>query len=182
MVGSDGWLPTRGLLSREHVPFFLMYAWTLQQVNGAGVLVALELPVGRWCRVLASTVGSIFVSLRILSTMGSFLPFFPFVLFWFTDIRVLLLREDTAVCVVRCLCANSWLEQQSKGGFMLTTVYLRRRWESAANRGRLMGSVSTTNSCARCGKKYGRARKECYGTDVKAMCAWLPLCWCGVVL
>lgn len=31
-VGSDSWLPTRGLMSRENFPFFVAYAWTLQQV------------------------------------------------------------------------------------------------------------------------------------------------------
>lgn len=32
-VGSDGWLPTRGILSREHYPFWVLYAYTLQQVR-----------------------------------------------------------------------------------------------------------------------------------------------------
>lgn len=31
-IGSDGWLPTRGLLSRENYPFFIAYAWALQKV------------------------------------------------------------------------------------------------------------------------------------------------------
>ncbi|CAB1105130.1 unnamed protein product [Ectocarpus sp. CCAP 1310/34] len=30
-IGSDGWLPTRGLLSRENYPFFVAYAWALQK-------------------------------------------------------------------------------------------------------------------------------------------------------
>ncbi|CAM9233654.1 unnamed protein product, partial [Hapterophycus canaliculatus] len=30
-IGSDGWLPTRGLLSRENYPFFIAYAWALQK-------------------------------------------------------------------------------------------------------------------------------------------------------
>lgn len=32
-VGSDGWLPTRGLMSRENFPFFMLYAWALQKVS-----------------------------------------------------------------------------------------------------------------------------------------------------
>lgn len=32
-VGSDSWLPTRGLFSRENFPFLVAYAWTLQQVR-----------------------------------------------------------------------------------------------------------------------------------------------------
>lgn len=34
-VGSDGWLPTRGLMSRENFPFFMLYAWALQKVSFA---------------------------------------------------------------------------------------------------------------------------------------------------
>ena len=32
-INSDSWLPTRGILSREHWPFFLLYAWALYMVS-----------------------------------------------------------------------------------------------------------------------------------------------------
>jgi hypothetical protein len=32
-VNSDSFLPTRGFLSREHLPFFLLYAWALHLVS-----------------------------------------------------------------------------------------------------------------------------------------------------
>jgi hypothetical protein len=32
-VNSDSFLPTRGFLSREHLPFFLLYAWALHLVR-----------------------------------------------------------------------------------------------------------------------------------------------------
>lgn len=42
-VGSDGWLPTRGLMSRENFPFFMLYAWALQKVSLAACSFAITL-------------------------------------------------------------------------------------------------------------------------------------------